>query len=265
MTGYICNRKIVLTSLTIVSALMLLRCCRSNTGVSVIRKGDSYNSAVSLLKDNFRFMFRLNHEGALYAGFRHLDTYDVLIFRNDILAYIGKDVEIPSELGKFKNSENGKVERIHFRRYMNPVVHAESLIGRLVSTRDRLMVHPYPVESYAHGKIDWGLTCAVMLAKVVATIAGCLGGNHRTFTDVVGFDFGRIPLGFDRKHVLELFGDPVYVDVESNVEYYVKYGDVIGLTCTNGIVKAVFSSAMLDYRITCRYGGLEYLSSEPAR
>ena len=229
--------------------------------VSIIKKGDCYQDRSLIIKENFRFLFRVKRDGDIYVGFVHVDTSAVLVFKNDHLSYIGNDIESSSQLGGFKDVKSGRIYKINYRSYMNPVRHMESLIDQHSQSKEQFAVNPNPVESCGRSTIDWGLTFGAMVAKMVGVVGKCARGGDCQHRNDWEYDYGRFPLGSSRKHMLELIGNPTYVDGESGVEYYDQYG----LLYANDIVEAIFSPEMLDYRITCKYAGLEFQGTIDSR
>lgn len=248
------KRLIVLFIIITVGAIAVCFSPYLDKRVTILKKGDCYQDISLIIKENFRFLFRAKRDGAIYVGFVHVDTSPVLVFRNDHLSYIGKDIERTYRLGGFKDVKSGRIFKINYRSYMNPVRHMESLIDQHGQSKEQFVVNPDPVESYGSGTIDWGLTFGFMVAKLVGAVGKCKRGGDCQLRDYWEYDYSRFPLGSSRKHMLELIGDPTYVDGESGVEYYDQYG----LLYVNDVVEAIFSLRMLDYRITCKHSGFEF-------
>mgnify|MGYP003290628847 CR=1 FL=1 len=254
--------------------MVIFLCCKSERTNVVLCYGDRYADRVEVLENEFCFLFRIKIDCDIYSGFGHRDTYDVLIFKDGRLEYIGNDVNGRVVCGKFLEKDSGRVYRINHRQYMNPLTHARLLVGRLGESKGHICV-PSAVEG-AH-KYDWWLTSALIIGKTFGIIGktfGWLAGGktqpRNSLTSMLGFDYGRISIDALEKDVIDSLGHPVYVDTESGVEYYGRFefldneNQLLGIAYSNGVVNAVFSDRMLDPRIIYKCAGLNYVERDGA-
>lgn len=260
-------RKTLFWLLIFLGVMVTFRCCKGGRTVMVLRRGDSYIDQVEVIKNEFCFLFRIKIDCDIYNVFGHRDTYDVLIFKDGRLEYIGNDVNGRVVCGKFLEKDSGRVYRINHRQYMNPLTHARLLVGRLGESKGHICVPPAVEGGGAH-KYDWWLTSALIIGKTFGWLAGGKTRPHNSLTSMLGFDYGRISIDARKKDVIGSLGHPVYVDTESGVEYYGRFefldneNQLIGIAYSNGVVNAVFSDKMLDPRIIYKCTGLDYMESE---
>ena len=269
-------RKTLFWLLIFLGVMVTFRCCKSERTNVVLCYGDSYADRVEVLKNEFCFLFRIKIDCDIYNVFGHRDTSDVLIFKDGRLEYIGKDVNGPVVCDKYMEKDSGKVWRICYQQYMNPLTHARLLVGRLGESKGHICV-PSMVEGGGAYKYDRWLTFALIIGKTFGIIGktfGWLAGGktrpRNSLTSMLGFDYGRISIDAWKKDVIGSLGHPVYVDTESGVEYYGRFEfldndrQLLGIAYSNGVVNAVFSDRMLDPRIIYKCAGLNYVEREGA-
>lgn len=224
----------------------------------VLKRGDTYAEVLPKIKNDYRFLFRIASDKSVYKAFSHTDYDNTLLFGDDILMYIGTGPHLDDELGLFKDRNTGESHRIHFNSYINPFSYAKLLIKGVGNSMEKHVVRRYAVDGRRDFRgIDWGLTAAVLIAYAITRPIIFFIPKEQTLADRFGYAFEDIPLFAKRETILGVLGDPAYVDAESGVEYYDRFG-FMGIAYSNEIVNAVFSKKMLDYRITCKQGGLEF-------
>lgn len=260
-------RKILFWLLLFFSVMVAFLCCKDGRTEVVLRCGDGYADRVEVIKKEFCFLFRIKIDCDIYNGFRHRDTHDVLIFKNGRLEYIGKYGDGRTVCSRFLERDSGRVYRINHRQYLNPLRHARFLVSRVGESKGHICVSS-TVEGSGAQKYDWWLTSALIIGKTFGCIVGGEARHSNSLTSMLGFDYGCISMSAEKKDVLSSLGRPVYVDVESGVEYYGRFAfmdnenQLIGIAYSNGVVNAVFSDKMLDPRIIYKCAGLDYMESE---
>jgi hypothetical protein len=102
-------RKTLFWLLIFLGVMVTFRCCKSGRTVMVLRRGDNYADRVGVIKNEFCFLFRIKIDCDIYNVFGHRDTYDVLIFKDGRLEYIGKDIDRRIVCSEFFERNSGKV------------------------------------------------------------------------------------------------------------------------------------------------------------
>ena len=262
---YIFDMKIVtMCVLSLVVLLLIRSCARDDRGVYVLKIGDSYENKKDILKDEFRFLFRIRYRNDIYEGYEHNSISKKLIFKDGDLVYIGDGIRRDMVCYLFKDMSNGWIHKSCRQQYLYSMSHVKSLIELDGKSNEQFIGGMAPVDA-CNSNFDIGLTLAVLTVRCLGWISSFVHSRH-PLSDCIGINYERLSIGLNRKSAEEFLGSPVYT--EDEVVYYGNYKfscdekQLIGVSYSNNSIYAVFSSEMLDPRITRKYWGMECVGVE---